>query len=195
MAKQFSVDWFSSNIPILQEYLQPIAGLSHIRALEIGSFEGRSTHWFLNTILTHPTSHIVCVDTFEGSPEHEGEVDTSNLHERFLANIEEYKRAHRVSVFKQTSHDFFLENAAAFQDTFDFVYIDGSHKASDVLSDAVFSFYLVKHGGFLIFDDYEWPVDLDELYKPQIAIDSFITCFRDQCKPLHVNDLCIVQRM
>ncbi len=195
MSKKYSVDWFSSNIPVLTEHLEPIAGHVNIRALEIGSFEGLSTMWFLNTILTHPTSRITCVDTFEGSPEHTDTVDTTNLFDRFSTNLEEYKNEARVSVFRNTSYQFFLENAASMQNTYDFIYIDGSHKASDVLTDAIFSFYMVKKGGYLIFDDYEWPVPLDEIYKPGIAVDSFIACFRDQCKPLHVNDLCILQRV
>ena len=37
---------------------------------------------------------------------------------------------------------------------FDLIYIDASHYAPDVLSDAVLAFKLLKPGGILIFDDY-----------------------------------------
>ena len=39
---------------------------------------------------------------------------------------------------------------------FDLIYIDGSHESADVLSDSLFSYNLLKPGGVLIFDDYEW---------------------------------------
>jgi predicted O-methyltransferase YrrM len=39
---------------------------------------------------------------------------------------------------------------------FDFIYIDGSHVAPDVLLDAAMSFALLKPGGILAFDDYDW---------------------------------------
>jgi len=121
MSKSFSVDWFSSNIPYLQEYLAPIAGHPHIHALEVGSFEGRSTTWFLDTILTHPTSHITCVDTFKGSPEHEGVVETDSLLQRFSSNIKRYQNVNRITVFQQTSEQFFIQNVSKMQGKFDFI--------------------------------------------------------------------------
>jgi len=41
-------------------------------------------------------------------------------------------------------------------DHFDYISIDGSHEAADVLSDAVLSWPLLKTGGLICFDDYEW---------------------------------------
>jgi hypothetical protein len=38
---------------------------------------------------------------------------------------------------------------------YDFVYIDGSHLASDVLEDAVLSWAVVQVGDMIIFDDYD----------------------------------------
>ena len=36
----------------------------------------------------------------------------------------------------------------------DLIYIDGSHLAKDVLSDAILSWKLLKPSGVMIFDDY-----------------------------------------
>ena len=36
------------------------------------------------------------------------------------------------------------------------IYVDGSHQAPDVLSDAVVGFKLLKNNGIMIFDDYGW---------------------------------------
>ncbi len=64
---------------------------------------------------------------------------------------------------------------------FDLIYIDGSHKAPDVLADSVNAFHLLRVGGLLIFDDYLWTDDVtkgkDILNLPKIAIDSFVNIF------------------
>jgi len=73
----FSVDWHSHNIPHWRRILERYRGQPKVRALEIGSFEGRSTIWLLENILTHETAHIDCIDTFKGSVEHERMVSTS----------------------------------------------------------------------------------------------------------------------
>ena len=39
---------------------------------------------------------------------------------------------------------------------FDFIYIDGSHQAPDVLLDALLGFKLLRTNGVIAFDDYVW---------------------------------------
>ena len=41
------------------------------------------------------------------------------------------------------------------EESFDFVYVDGSHMILDVLQDAAMCRRLVRRGGILVFDDYE----------------------------------------
>jgi predicted O-methyltransferase YrrM len=64
-------------------------------------------------------------------------------------------------------------------DSFDIIYIDGSHVASDVFEDAVRSWPLLKNDGLLIFDDYLWKKELPVESRPQVAIDAFIAAYRD----------------
>jgi predicted O-methyltransferase YrrM len=61
--------------------------------------------------------------------------------------------------------------------SFDIIYIDGSHVAKDVLIDAVYSWQPLKLGGIMIFDDYKYGPKLAVESKPQIAIDSFMAVF------------------
>lgn len=67
-------------------------------------------------------------------------------------------------------------------DHFDFISIDGSHEAADVLSDAVLSWPLLKAGGLICFDDYEWWIDPAPERSPKLAIDSFLSVMRSQCE-------------
>jgi predicted O-methyltransferase YrrM len=39
---------------------------------------------------------------------------------------------------------------------FDLIYVDGSHQASDVLTDSIITFQLLRVGGVMTFDDYVW---------------------------------------
>ena len=64
---------------------------------------------------------------------------------------------------------------------FDFIYVDGSHQAQDVLADAVMSWMLLRKGGLLIFDDYLWEKN-DFLSTPKFAIDSFVNCYVNEIK-------------
>jgi hypothetical protein len=69
---------------------------------------------------------------------------------------------------------------------FDLIYVDGSHQASDVLTDAIIAFQLLRVGGVMIFDDYLWCMrptgEEDTLNMPKAAIDSFISLFQRKLK-------------
>lgn len=55
--------------------------------------------------------------------------------------------------------------------------MDGSHLAPDVLSDAVLAWNLLKPGGILAFDDYEWKCGGTPLHCPQAGIDAFASVY------------------
>src|SRR5262245_55442833 len=63
--KEFSSDWASNNFTMWRRVLSPLRD-QPVRILEIGSWEGRSALFFLNFF---KRSTIVCIDTFEGTPE------------------------------------------------------------------------------------------------------------------------------
>jgi hypothetical protein len=68
---------------------------------------------------------------------------------------------------------------------FDLIYVDGSHMAADVLSDAIMSFHLLRVGGALVFDDYAvTDVDTDDLRHPHMAINSFMHLYRNKMNKL-----------
>lgn len=59
----------------------------------------------------------------------------------------------------------------------DSVYVDGDHAARSALMDGAFSFLLLKVGGLMIFDDYEWTVMPDPLDCPKRGIDAFFSAY------------------
>jgi predicted O-methyltransferase YrrM len=74
--------------------------------------------------------------------------------------------------FKGTSLDFFKQQNE--YETFDFIYIDGSHRREDVYSDSKYAYRLLKMGGIIAFDDYFWNIEFEDKLIPHFAIKDFI---------------------
>jgi predicted O-methyltransferase YrrM len=68
----------------------------------------------------------------------------------------------------------FLQNAES--EHYDFIYIDGDHRADEVYKDAIFGWRCLKKGGIMAFDDYRWVHDSkDPQMAPQPGIDKFLS--------------------
>lgn len=187
--KIYQDDWFSQNIGRFNYFLKDIFGKKDLKVLEIGSYEGLSTNWILDNILSHPTSKIYCIDTFEGGMEH-GEQNKKNLYDRFLNNISD--KAEKVEIFKGLSYNMLMTNEIR-KNKYDFIYIDGSHQAKDVLQDAVLSWDLLKNEGIMVFDDYLWQPFAPQ-FCPKIAIDSFLLCYEGLYKLLEKDTQVIIKK-
>jgi cephalosporin hydroxylase len=209
---KFTQDWFSHNIPVWEQ----LKGLLPERKsfLEIGSFEGRSAVWIVENMM-NPGDWIDCVDTWEGSEEHKnGEL--SGAEDRFDHNIiaalncnsalhrsREGSWGHtrfasdgpdrtnnRVYKYKATSTEFLAGKLAHWVDgknLYDFIYIDGSHTAKDVLTDACMAWPLLKQGGLMVFDDYLWGESRDILHRPKLATDFFVNTFAESLDIVHIG--------
>jgi predicted O-methyltransferase YrrM len=167
----FSHDWFTKNIPLWSQELARFKGKEGISYLEIGSAEGMSAIWMLENILTHPTASIVCIDIFPG-----------RLQETFMANLETSGSREKATVIKGPSQ---AELRKLPLNSFDIIYVDGSHTAPDVLMDTMLSWQLLKPGGIIIFDDYQWNPYLPGELRPQMAVDSFLASFRGFLEVVH----------
>jgi len=160
MPYSFKYDWFTGNIPVFQRFLTQFRD-NPVRALEIGTHEGRSTTWLLDNILTNDDSRIVSIDIFK--------------QENLEANLAATGARNKVELLISPSHQALSTIADS---SFDFAYIDGSHWACDVLEDAVLAFRRVKPGGVIGFDDYLWnDPKYNEHGTPKPAIDAFLECF------------------
>jgi hypothetical protein len=154
-----------------RSWLGHLADKPNVNGLEIGSFEGGSAVFWLNNILTHPTSSITCVDTWHGG------IDLpvfpkDELFDKFLANIGPWRN--RV-IIRRGMSDFALRKLPV--GYYDFCYVDACHTAAATLSDSVQAWHTLKSGGIMIWDDYTWEVDPRPVMRPKIAIDAFLECF------------------
>jgi predicted O-methyltransferase YrrM len=176
---EYTQDWFTRHLPVWNPL---VATVKPKKILEIGSFEGRSTCFMIeNATVYNDDIEIHCVDTWLGSKEH-GDTDFKQVEARFDANVKESldkvtDRNVRVIKHKGTSLEQFSKLVVeGHLSSFDWVLVDGSHLAVDVLYDAIFAFKLTRLGGVIIFDDYnvqEAPDLENNLDFPKIAIKSF----------------------
>lgn len=178
----YTCDWFSNNIGHWQKLLVPFIGKEDLNFLEIGCFEGKATHWLCSNILTGKNCSISVVDTFGGSMEHkERNFSFDGVKARFLENTKQYEAM--IKIYQMESQKMLREINASI---FDFIYVDGSHTAPDVLEDAILSWRLLKPQGIMIFDDYAWDAYKAEPEKnPRLAIDSFLAVMKNKYELLH----------
>jgi len=188
---RFSHDWVSDNVSSWNVILGSLKGKPNIHALEIGSFEGRSSIWFLENILTDSTATITCIDIWEGFYEKRSSGSFEGV---FDENIKAYGQTSKVIKIKGRS-DFVLRELK--RESFDFIYIDGSHWAKDVLVDAVLAWDLLKPGGYMIFDDY-YQSEYRSWFLPhqtaKMAIDAFLNIFGPYLELLHKDYQVVVKK-
>ena len=172
-------DWFSQHIPNWEHWITPLNNTIQGRPqiLEIGSAEGRSALWLLNNL---KDSDIVCVDPFTVDSFLDAGIDNT-LVNRTAANFFENTKAFansRLTYINGTSWEALMHLHMS-EDSFDVIYIDGSHAALDVLKDIVLAWELLKSGGVMVLDDYQWTAPSGRLLDtPRLAIDSFLQVYQ-----------------
>jgi len=158
--------------------------------LEIGSFEGRSTLYAANLF---PNATLTCIDTFEGGGAHNEYLDElfANLEERFLRNIAPIRD--RVNVLKGTS----VKRLAELSDnaeTFDVIYIDGCHFYRHVMLDTLMTWPLLKVGGILIWDDYDFAMAQYGDRVPRLATNQFLDAYAGDYELIFVTNQVAVRK-
>lgn len=194
-------DWFSHHIPAWEKVL---ALVKPRRVLEIGSFEGLSTTYVIEQCTAFGPLDIHCVDTWAGAVDLPTET-MAGVEARFDENVAlAIGRAAapvHLRKIKQRSAPALAGHIAAGEAPFDLIYIDGSHTAADVLTDAVLAFQLLRVGGVMVFDDYLWSMEpalyVDPLNMPKPAVDAFAAIFlrKTRVLPGLPNEQCYMEKI
>lgn len=178
----FHEDFFSSNIPSLIKAFNDLklTGRGDLAFLEIGSFEGRSTRWFMEEIVTHPTAHLTCIDTWLGSDEMP-QRNKVNLYPRFVHNI--FPFLEKMTIVRGDANKM-LSKQIITEKMYDVIYIDADHYAKSALTQAVLTWPLLKSGGVMVWDDYRWEancgVNNEALHCPKQGVDMFVKLHREE---------------
>ncbi|KAG8795995.1 hypothetical protein FRC12_006831 [Ceratobasidium sp. 428] len=174
-------DWFSGNIPRWRLFFAQVSSTSP-RALEIGTWEGRSAVFTLLELCKAQGS-LVCIDHFDA-------FQTEAGRERFRKvthNLDTTGLSHRILPQFSVPGLIQLLREAECDPTpgFDWVYIDGSHEASDTFLDGELSWRLARNNAIIVFDDYRWDVQpSDSPHHPKKGIDSFLTLHQGEFEVL-----------
>ena len=194
---EFTQDWFNWAPEVWDQLTPMLSGRAgHRQFLEIGSFEGRSSIWIAENMM-QDDDILRCIDTWEGGEEH-GEENMSEVEERFRRNLivaTEKLPRRRIIQQKGTSVREIARWLTTDNQHFDFIYIDGSHIAKDVMTDACMAWPLLKPKGLMVFDDYLWvPNARDILHRPKIAIDAFTNLFAEEVEIVHIGYQLVVRK-
>jgi predicted O-methyltransferase YrrM len=188
--KSFSSDWTSLHFPtwlsILAAHRPSVS-----EALEIGSWEGRSAIFWLNYF---ERCTLTCIDTFSGSQEHqtsEFSPALAEVEQRFDDNLATL--AQRLRKIKTPSQSALADLGISGRQ-FDFIYVDGSHRAADVYADAMLAWPLLNNGGLMLFDDYTWNVMPLEMDRPKLGIDTFLRVAQGVYRELHRDLQILIQK-
>jgi predicted O-methyltransferase YrrM len=176
---RFTTDWFSSNISVWGTALKEFQGKPDVHYLEIGSWEGRSLLWVLDNFLTDPTSTVTSIDPLIDDP---GWPRSKDIKGTLFSNIKLSGQESRVNVIVGYSQ---IELRKLPLESYDIIYVDGSHTSSDTLEDLVLSARLLKKGGLLIMDDYQHYPMRQTFERPKFAMDAFHACYKDQFDVVH----------
>lgn len=192
----FRTDWFSYRQPIWEKLFHESGPLETV--LEVGCFEGRATCYFLQHLMAS-TGKMYCLDSWESAAVDwidRTHIDLS-VEDLFRRNIEiacqpeQYIEVLKGKSFKSLARLITEDKLNYFQ----VVYIDGSHTAPDVLTDACMAWPLLQPGGLMIFDDYHWELQLAIEDRPKLAIDAFTALFNSRIKTIFVGGQYIFQKI
>jgi predicted O-methyltransferase YrrM len=148
-----------------------------VKCLQVGAYTGDASLWLYQNLLSHPDSHLVDIDTWEGSdePVHH-QMNWQTVEDLYDEKVKQGLKENKITKFKGTSDNFFKSNTQKF----DFIYVDGDHTAYGVLKDAVSAYECLEVGGIIAFDDYEWSAGLGVRNEPKMAIDAFSNIYCDR---------------
>ena len=169
-------NWFSLYAQdYFRDLLGEFKGKENLHFLQIGVYTGDASLWLMQNILTHPSSILTDVDTWEGSDEEiHHEMDFSDVERVYDSKVGNYRNVIKVKMKSET----FLTSSDE-KHIYDFIYIDGDHTAKAVFQDATLAWKALKPGGIMAFDDYLWEPNFPINLRPQPAIDLFVTLMKE----------------
>lgn len=139
--------------PDYKVYREVVAKLpNHARIVEVGSFKGRSSSYMAVEIINSGKDiEFYCVDTWEGSEEHQpggpfadNDVINHSLYETFIRNMKPVEGYYKPIRMRSTDASKMFED-----NSLDFVYIDAAHDYDSVKEDIEHWILKVKPGGII----------------------------------------------
>lgn len=188
---KFSVDFaHDGHVYKNLSYIVHKFGVPH-KMIEIGTYEGRTSFWLSDLVIDAGHAiEIYVIDPHERSDDL-SDISFNTIKNNFLYNLSAHKG--KVNYINKYSTDGLLELINS-DIKVNLVYIDGDHRASQVMTDLVLAWQLLTVGGLILCDDYNgWKFKDNNgceaaQMSPKMAIDSFIQCNWDKIQIIKIPD-------
>lgn len=147
----FGENWFQKTS---QTLIKKVVEITHTggKFVEIGSWKGKSAAFTVVEIINSGKKiQFDCIDTWEGSKEHQGDPCLSELFEIFQENMKPLEGYYNAVKLRS------MDAVKLYEDnSLDFIYIDASHEYEDVKNDILHWRPKLKDTGVISGDDYSW---------------------------------------
>jgi len=182
---------FLNTIKYFNDNYDKVKNGEKIKVLEIGVYTGIS---LINIINNIPNSIGVGVDMWASYNENNllENMDNLEIEKSFYKNINTSGLDGRITGIKMDSTTALL-NYIRKNETFDFIYVDGSHLLLDCYSDLVLSWEILENGGILAIDDYYYKMET-VLDSPFAAVNHFFKRYTNKYKLLHKGCRVFIQK-
>jgi GR25 family glycosyltransferase involved in LPS biosynthesis/predicted O-methyltransferase YrrM len=170
-------------VTILSNFIQ----MQTCEILEIGTFAGTSVIGMLQYL---PNARATTIDSWTSYEEKEcgtnintlslQTMEQNNVEKIFHENVLKAGFKEKVTALKGDSA-FVLMDFVKLGKRFDFIYVDGSHKAIDCYTDCLLSWELLNINGIMGIDDYLYKISrIDEFENVQKGVDHFLKKIKGQ---------------
>ncbi len=180
---RYSKDDFQCNISRWERIVANFPRDNPISYLELGVYEGRSLFWLIHHLFSSGQDRAIAVDRFYNA-----------ARETFFANLEECPRKSQIRVMESDFRSALIQLHVE-QQKFDFIYEDGTHVSSETMETLCLAWPLLKPGGILVVDDYEWNKNLPTEFTNSYAIDSFLKMNRQEIEVIEKNHQVVVKKL
>jgi tetratricopeptide (TPR) repeat protein len=166
----FTLDIFSHRIALWSEHLQPLKG-QPISALEVGCYQGMSSCWLLDQLLTHSSSQLLCID--------------SQFDHQFKENISKTGESSKVTFVEGQTPQQMRELPP---NSFDLINLQDRCKSTQQSeTNTQLAWQLVKPRGFIIFNYYGWLNPQAPEQNPKEGIDRFLTSVKEKWQTVYFS--------
>ena len=186
--------YFVETIKYFNNVYPKVQNGEKIKILEIGTYTGIS---LINIVKLIPNSLGYGVDRWINYEEIEllNNIDELQIESSFYKNVCSEGLEERIFGIKGDSEkvlfDMVLKN-----DTYDFIYVDGSHLMLDCYSDLILSWKILNKDGILAIDDYLYNLGNKLITdSPYEAVNHFIKKYESEIKILHKGYRVFIQKI
>lgn len=166
---------------VLQRVREAIQG-QPFQIMEIGTWTGMSVIRLLQEL---PSAVATVIDRWDNYEENGITMYGKQALDAFQRNVVRARVKHRIKI-RQGDSAVVLQEMVREQQSFHFIYVDGSHALLDVFFDCMLAWTLLQSGGVLVIDDYLYRSD-PEQDDPKRGIDTFMNKIQGQYKILHMG--------